>query len=319
METLWLHDQRLSMPPGAKWLDYVREKNALALPKIKFTRPQRPQMQVARFALDSTVLPELKDTLQLAEAARFNLMGIYGRLNEINGERGKSRMFSGKESDGAPIDGHQHCYYLPTDEDGDGRLDHLTLFACGGFTTEDIRAIDKIREIKSKNREESGHPLRAILTGLGVYEEFQPGPLQSSCHWVSSTPFITPRLPKTSGRQKPRSQEEFHSFIESQLKIELGRWIERNHHNFPAEAILVERLTDASGNTRRWCPIHKEFRERAIQFRRFRQKRGDDGGNRPSGFFRLTFPEAVSGPVALGHSSHFGLGLFIPVVNQTVS
>ena len=28
---------------------------------------------------------------------------------------------------------------------------------------------------------------------------------------------------------------------------------------------------------------------------------------------RLTFPEPISGPLCLGHSSHFGLGLFAAV------
>ena len=30
-------------------------------------------------------------------------------------------------------------------------------------------------------------------------------------------------------------------------------------------------------------------------------------------WFRITFSKPVSGPIALGHSSHFGLGLFVPV------
>ncbi len=313
METLWLHDQRLSMPPGARWLIYEREKHAFAPPKPRPQQRQRPQMQVARFALDSTVLPLLTDSLRVAEAARINLMGIFGRLTETNGERGKSRMLSGKDAHGTPIEGHTHCYYLPTDEDGDGRLDHLTLYAKGGFSREDVRAIDKIRQIKSREREESGHPLRVILLGMGLFAEFHPGPLQPSRCWLSATPFVTPRLPKTSGRLKPRSQEARFAFVASQLRTELQRWLERNDLDIRLDQIGLEMLTDESGNTRRWCPIRMSYSERAIQYRRFRQKRGDDGGKRPAGFFLLTFPVPVPGPIALGHSSHFGLGLFVPV------
>jgi CRISPR-associated protein Csb2 len=54
-------------------------------------------------------------------------------------------------------------------------------------------------------------------------------------------------------------------------------------------------------------------RWRTIQFKRFRRKRGDDGGRRLAGAFRLTFPDPVRGPIALGWSSHFGMGLFLPV------
>jgi len=259
------------------------------------------------------VLPLLTDTLRVAEAARINLMGIHGRLTEKDGVRGKSPMLSGKAADGSRLQNHTHCYFLPTDEDGDGRLDHLTLYAAGGFSTEDLRAIDKLRVMKSRDREESGHPLRVILLGIGVANAFQPGPLKRSQCWLSSTPFISPKLPPTSGRNKLRSPQQQQAFVKDQLKFELERWIGRAEAGFSVDDIGIEVLCDDSGNTRRWCPVRKAYRERAIQFRRFRQKRGDDGGNRPAAFFHLTFPEAVAGPIALGHSSHFGLGLFVPV------
>ena len=53
-------------------------------------------------------------------------------------------------------------------------------------------------------------------------------------------------------------------------------------------------------------------RLRPLQFQLYRRKRGDDGGQRPRGAFRLRFPAPVSGPIAVGHSCHFGLGLFLP-------
>jgi hypothetical protein len=51
---------------------------------------------------------------------------------------------------------------------------------------------------------------------------------------------------------------------------------------------------------------------RPIQFQLFRRKAGDDGGRRPSGAFRIGFATAARGSVCLGHSSHFGMGLFLP-------
>lgn len=53
-------------------------------------------------------------------------------------------------------------------------------------------------------------------------------------------------------------------------------------------------------------------RWRTIQFKRYRRRIGDDGGRRLAGAFRLTFREPVRGPIALGWSSHFGMGLFAP-------
>lgn len=37
---------------------------------------------------------------------------------------------------------------------------------------------------------------------------------------------------------------------------------------------------------------------------------------RPGHFFRLTFPESVAGPLCVGHSCHFGLGLFHVVISD---
>ena len=98
---------------------------------------------IARYSLDGPVLPLLAATLPLAEAARRALMSRYRKLMEFDrygravppdAERFASPVFSGKDEQGIPIRGdHGHAFYLPTDEDGDGRLDHLTVFAQGGF------------------------------------------------------------------------------------------------------------------------------------------------------------------------------------------
>ncbi len=318
METLWLHEKRWSLPPGARWIDYDRPKNALAQPTRKPARSSaadKPKMQVARFALDSTVLPLVTDTLPTAEAARFNLLGIHGRITETDGVRGKSRAFAGKDEQGNRLDGHGHSYFLPTDEDGDGRLDHLTLYAADGFTADELRAIDRIRQIKTRDREESGIPLGLVLTGVGLASEFHPGPLKPAPRWVSSTPFVSPRHPKTRGRLKHTDEggADLHAFLTAQVRRELTLWLSRTGSTIAPEAITIELLLDPDGNTRQPDPnTGLPTGPRPIQFKRFRQKRSDDGGRRPAAFFRLTFPTPVAGPIALGHSSHFGLGLFIP-------
>ena len=79
------------------------------------------------------------ETLPVAESARRMLMGIYGRrFPAPDGSRGRSAIFAGKSADGEPRQGHGHAYYLPTDEDGDGRLDHLTIVAGDGFGKEEL-------------------------------------------------------------------------------------------------------------------------------------------------------------------------------------
>jgi CRISPR-associated protein Csb2 len=313
METLWLHQQRMSMPPGTRWLGYVRRKDALAQPKTRgvLRSSERPSIQVARFALDSAVLPLVTETLRIAEAARGALMSRHGWIAMEGDTKGKSAVFSGKHADGSPLTDHSHAYYLPTDEDGDGRLDHLTVVATAGFPAAELQALDSLRQIKTKESEESGHPMRVILTGLGRLDEFTPGPMKPVTTWVSATPYLSHRHPKTRGSRKD-SPEELVShavFVEARLKEDIARLLERRDDlkDISIDQIKVAPCMDENGVFRLGARGH-----RPIEFQRFRRKPGDDGGKRLCGAFAIEFPRAVRGPLALGHSCHYGMGLFLP-------
>lgn len=65
----------------------------------------------------------------------------------------------------------------------------------------------------------------------------------------------------------------------------------------------VEMLLTIVINGRQLHPIH---------FRRFRNRRDLTQPDRLGGFWRLTFPLPVQGPLALGFACHYGLGLFKP-------
>lgn len=283
--------------------------------ELRHNRPRRslPPFQIARFALDSTVLPLVTESLPVAESARRMLMGICGRkFPQADGSRGRSAVFSGKDSAGEPLEGHGHAYYLPSDEDEDGRLDHLTVVATDGFGQNELKALDCLRELKSREREASGHPLSVLLLGLGRLEDYQPGPLRSSTTWESASPFVAPRHLKKSGTKRD-PENVWNSpveFLTTVLREELGRLIERRPDlaSVPRDSIKIEPLIDEHGAFRIGLR-----RLRPIQFKRYRQKRSDDGGSRPAGAFHIIFPEAVRGPICLGQSSHFGLGLFVPV------
>jgi CRISPR-associated protein Csb2 len=311
-------DKRLSyrrIPDGCAW-HYAK------LPERNHARPgssvdrhgTAPRPQIARFALDSAVLPLVSETLPVAESARRMLMGIYGRkFAEADGSKGRSSVFSGKGADGQPLEGHGHAYYLPTQEDRDagGRLDHLTIVATDGFGRQDLRALDCLRDLKSREREQSGHRLRVLLLGLGRLDDYLPWPVRPSREWVSATPFVAPRHLKRRGTKRDAEQvwSSPAEFLRTVLLEELARLIERRPDltQFPLDSIKIEPLIDAHGVFR-----IGPRRLRPIQFKRYRQKRGDDGGNRPAGAFRIIFPEPVKGPISLGHSRHFGLGLFVP-------
>lgn len=56
-----------------------------------------------------------------------------------------------------------------------------------------------------------------------------------------------------------------------------------------------------------------ELHFRPICFQRFRTKRVKHQPDRQGSFWRLAFDKPVQGPLALGFTCHFGLGMFRPM------
>ncbi len=268
---------------------------------------------LARFALDGPVLPLVTETLPLAEQTRRSLLSICGSIalrrepDLADGEVWRlAAAFWGKDELGRPRVGHQHAFFLPADEDGDGRIDHLTVFAPMGFNPLECQALHRLRRlgepsgVSPRSRAASApgvDALQLLLIGLANPDDFRSPLLAESKVWTSATPFVVTRYPKLRGtkRDRPEDYTSPLAFAQHVLRQELGRRPE-----LPA----VESIEAEEGIGRR--------RLRPIQFKRFRSKRGDDGGRRPAGGFRVTFAAPVSGPLCLGHACHFGLGLFAP-------
>jgi len=136
----------------------LRPAKAL-VPSLRYRTRKHETLTAARFVLDGQVLPAVSDTIYLAELARKFLQGVFGRLFENE----QSEMFSGKDIQGKPIAGHRHAFFLPTDEDGDGRLDHITIHCAGGFGDRELRALDTWRRLRQPG---GGIDLSLVLVGL---------------------------------------------------------------------------------------------------------------------------------------------------------
>lgn len=239
---------------------------------------------VARYALHSNVLPLAQDTLPFAEQVRRAL--IRNRVDTSHSEA-----ITGKTISGTPLEGHEHAHYFATDEDGDGRLDHVTIYAQCGFSREDVGALGAIKSIRRGYRYE----VSMLLTGLGNLDQFQSQvPIfVSSLRWRSATPFSLPRFANRGAGKPPRPRD----LPEAQLQRELRL------RGFP-EAISLKRIEGYQVNDRpvvRWLDFHT---------RRFK---GDEGYGLAG--FEIEFAEAVKGPIALGFACHFSLGLFAPVIH----
>jgi CRISPR-associated protein Csb2 len=165
-----VHAERWRDPPGSRWVTYLRPADAFAVQerRRRIDRKVGP-LTVARYAFDGTVLPLAQETFALGELARQYLQGIYGRQNG----GAPSWIFSGKATDGTPLRNHRHASFLPTDEDADGCLDHLTVYARGepspdgrdqGFTDAELQALAAFHQL----RQPGGKPdLRLVLLSIG--------------------------------------------------------------------------------------------------------------------------------------------------------
>lgn len=344
VETAQLHDEKWSDPPGSRWVNYVRRSDCFDPPPKPRELPRREhrKVQVVRYALDSAVLPPASETLPIAEEIRRQAINKFvdslGRRrygNDWSWEAYKAKKLSvplspvllGKDAEGnRRLDGHQHAFWLPADEDGDGRLDHVTVVAQEGFDGDDLRALDRIRGLK---RDEGAAPLRVLMVGMGRLDEFFPLPLQATCQWVSATPFVATRHPKARGKKRdaPELLASPLRFLEANLREELERLAVRRGELPDINRIepLWDRSDVTGGKTGVfrvdpcwWAgPTARGAALRPLQFKRFRRRRRDDGGRRRAGAFRIRFVQPVSGPICLGHSSHFGLGLFLPATGNS--
>jgi CRISPR-associated protein Csb2 len=283
IETSTMRRQKHLDLPGARWVTYTRSADALTIRHVAPTRRTHPPriMTVARYALDASVLPLAQNALPFTEQIRRAL--IRSRVNTSH-----SMALIGKTADGTPLEGHVHAHYLVTDEDGDGRLDHITIYAPCGFDPDDVQALGRLTCIfQSGNRSE----VRTVLIGLGQREQFEQVPIfAASRMWRSVTPFSLPRFASRGDGKSPRPRD----LPEAQLCREL-----RVRH-LP-EPVSIQRTTGYEIYGRpvvRWLEFHT---------RRFKGEQGYGLAG-----FTIEFAEEVGGPITLGFACHFGLGLFIP-------
>jgi CRISPR-associated protein Csb2 len=169
------------------------KRPSLVSPKLSQSRTFETNYRVARFALNSAVLPLVTEALPMAEMARF-------AVSSRRADETYSMALAGKtEGEGAPLkEDHAHAHFWATDEDADGRLDHLTVYAPRGFDADDVEALGRVRVIKRhyKNLPE----VRLVLLGLGERDDFAHVPVfRAAKRWRSVTPFSLPRYASRGG------------------------------------------------------------------------------------------------------------------------
>lgn len=287
------HSGRID-PPGSRWLLYARpageiQSNLLALaPSV--TLSTRPATTV-RFAIVGPVHPRVQETVLIAETARRAALSWFGR--QYGGAR--SSQLAGKDSAGQPLTDHRHAHYLPTDEDRDGFLDHLTVWAPGGLAPTEV---DALARIDGLNRGDDSSPIPLAFLGFETADEVRQwkegDPLFGVAQtWVSTTPFVCPRHMKVRG---PKEARRVVDAPEDQVRLEVGR------RAFAQPLLAVEPIE----------PRDARDQAHGVPWYEFRRSRMGERAPGPTGGFRLRFAAPVPGPIVLGYGSHFALGLFRP-------
>lgn len=194
-------------------------------------------------------------------------------------------VFSGKDNE-QPIKGNQgHAQFLPR-LNRKWKICELIVYARAGFNED---AVDTLYRLLKMERSDQRHwywTLQALgtqdtLESLGLKE------LAKATTWESATPFIAPRWPK-------RNRDS----IADQVRVacqQIGL----------LEPITVEPyyVDPKQRRQMRHVPLYRPQQ----RYRRVPTKRN---------WLRLTFPEPVKGPIALGWNAHYGLGLFHPSENS---
>jgi len=262
-------------PPGGRFVPYLRSQRALDPRRRR--PPSRPaeRPRVLRFALEGAALPPVTDAMPVAELFRRRALA---RVDDADVE--SVRLLRGSDEAGQPLAGHVHCHYLASDEDGDGRLDHLTAWCPAGLTSTAVEALD----VEALTSWSLDHPLRTVLLAIDPPPNAVRGPLVTARRWSSHTPFVLVRHPKRrAGRLRDGPLD--------QVRLELSR------RGLPSARVK---------------PLRDDGRRHWGAFVRHRRGQEDRAAAPPVTGAVIEFDEPVRGPICLGRYCHFGMGLFLP-------
>ncbi|MGD0816504.1 MAG: type I-U CRISPR-associated protein Csb2 [Verrucomicrobiota bacterium] len=215
---------------------------------------------------------------------------------------------------------HQHAFYLPMSarNDAEGFLSELHVWCPYGFTQAEVEILLRINRLDWGGGK---YPVRPVLTAMSK-EPPSDAPFSTgktaSCVWRSVSPFVPPRYfyRGNSGKRtlKVKDQPEYQLIeclkgagITTAGEIRRVSLPGRNLYDGQAQWDIVRtpESEDPILNDTASIPVHRPGSGGAI------------GKERRVGmFFEIEFVEPVALPVpALGHSCHFGLGLFLPIMD----
>jgi CRISPR-associated protein Csb2 len=284
-----------SLPPGARWLDYVRPSDAFQIAPASRPRPVRQTAlpTVARFALTAKVPPGITQSLSLAERCHQALCKLLDGL--------ESPALTGVDADGKPLTGNAHAYFLP-ECDLHGYVTHVTVHAPCGFSAADSRALSRLRKVWSI--EGKGAEIDVILLATGSAADFNPASpyFRPGRVWRSLTPFVPVRHAKATRAGVP--------------KIDAANGLQIGSPEHDCLRLLTLHAPESKIVRVRNLGARLEVGLRdvpALDFQRQRRNGGGTRGDHRGYALQIEFEQPTAFPFGLGYAAHFGLGLFAPV------
>ena len=262
------------------------------------TRARRNPPTVARFLLAGRPLPRIEDTVRIGELMRRAALAKFGwRQDEATGRRIPLAPWeiSGRDAAGKPLKdpAHRHAFWIPEDADGDGWIDHVSVYIAGGMNGDVQAKLDKLTRLwlapKQRSEDVPAEPgaskeWRLALEGFGHPADFGGSAhiFGTSRRWRSVTPFLASGHLKASG-----------------YAGEVRRLLSRRGVDATDVVVMPREAITVGGAPRR-----------AIHFHRFRSRGREVQPDAAGVLLDIELPEPLVGPLAIGYGSHFGLGSF---------
>ena len=310
LDTADCQDRGWHRPPAAREILYARDERAAT---VVTPRPRRRRVgsstsanraTVARYLLAGRPRPRVEDTIRIGELMRLAALSKFGwQPDKSSGRRIPKApwQISGRDSEGRPLRDptHRHAFWLPEDADSDGLIDHVSVFIPDGIDREVQAKLDRITRLWVERKQRADdedvdvagtEEWRLALEGFGKPSDFADSAPIFGCSrcWRSVTPFLAAGHLKSE-----RHAGEFRRLVR---RIGMDREV-----GFDAAKIDIRELPEVHiGGSARY----------ALHFHRFRSRGREKQHDTRGALLQATFPVPVSGPLAMGYGSHFGLGLF---------
>ena len=283
-----------TVPPGACWLHAKRPVR----PPVRLPRSApriRESPRVIQFGIGTRVSPPRKAVVVLTQRFRGRvirefLAGSWRRATAAR--RAAARLLTGKEADGSPLQDHRHPHarFGVLFDRETGKAARFLVWRDQPFSDDEQRAILKAAEQElqlsfAKAGARDPWTVRLVPLDSRVPSPAGFGDRAYSC-WRTVTPYVPPHhVYDRRGRVKAGES------LEEQLRVEVGR------QGYDTTGLMIR--VDHQGAE--WTRVHRP-----------RRSRDDPTNTERRGYHvLLAFNAPVRGPIALGHSSHFGIGLFV--------